>query len=81
MSSEVRSYRLGSSRVPSPKSSRSDAELDGEEPADRDVAITKNVVRSKRMTSVAPQALENVDRCFERIDALGIKVWTIFDQA
>lgn len=43
--------------------------------------MTRKVVRSKRMTSVALQALANTFRCRESTLALGIKVWTIFDQA
>lgn len=46
-----------------------------------DVAMTRKVVRSKRTTSVAPHASARVVRCFERTDALGIRVCTIRDQA
>ena len=46
-----------------------------------DVAMTRNVVRSKRTTSVAPHASARVVRCLERTEALGIRVWTIRDHA
>ncbi len=43
--------------------------------------MTRNVVRSKRTTSVAPHASARVVRCFERTEAFGIRVWTIRDHA
>lgn len=68
MSSEVRSYRVGSSWW-------------GSGEGWLDVAMTRKVVRSKRMTSVALHASAKVVRCFERTDALGMRVWTMLDQA
>ncbi len=53
----------------------------GEEGLDEEVAMTRNVVRSKRMTSVALQAAANVERCLVRMAALGIRVCTTFDHA
>ena len=53
----------------------------GEEVEDDEVAMTRNVVRSKRMTSVALQACAKVVKCLARIFAFGIRVWTIFDHA
>lgn len=50
------------------------------EPED-EVAMTRKVVRSNKMTSVAPQAWAKIERCFERIPAFGMRVWTILDQA
>lgn len=72
MSSDVRSYRLGSSGPVSTDSSPSREILDGDG-AD-EVAMTRNVVRSKRMTSVALHAPAKVDRCFDKIAAFGIRV-------
>jgi hypothetical protein len=46
-----------------------------------EVAMTRKVVRSKRITSVALQAAAKVERCLDRIAALGIRVCTIFDHA
>lgn len=46
-----------------------------------DVAITRNVVRSKRMTSVALHASAKVVKCFESIAAFGMRVCTILDHA
>jgi hypothetical protein len=46
-----------------------------------EVAMTRKVVRSKRITSVAPQACAKMARCFERMDALGMRVWTMLDHA
>ena len=43
--------------------------------------MTRKVVRSKRMTSVALQASAKVVRCFVRIAALGISVCTMRDHA
>ena len=45
------------------------------------MAITRKVVRSKRITSVALHAAANVDKCLDRMAAFGIKVCTIFDHA
>jgi hypothetical protein len=77
MSSEVRSYRLASSSAVAgvPAGSGLEGAMDEE------VAMTRKVVRSKRMTSVALHAFATVERCLDRIAALGIRVWTIFDQA
>lgn len=58
-----------------------DEEGDNSAEPEWDVAITRNVVRSNRITSVALQALANVARCFESTAAFGIRVWTIFDHA
>ena len=41
---------------------------------DDEVAMTRNVVLSKRITSVALHASANVERCLVRIDAFGIRV-------
>lgn len=46
-----------------------------------DVAMTRNVVRSKRMTSVALHARASVVRCLDKTAALGMRVWTIRDHA
>lgn len=46
-----------------------------------EVAITKNVVRSNRTTSVAPHAAARVVRCLESTEAFGISVCTICDHA
>ncbi len=46
-----------------------------------EVAMTRKVVRSNRMTSVAPQAREKILRCLESKAALGMRVWTMLDQA
>lgn len=46
-----------------------------------EVAMTRKVVRSKRMTSVAPQAREKIFRCLDSKAALGMRVWTMLDQA
>lgn len=46
-----------------------------------DVAMTRKVVRSKRMTSVALQLRAKVVRWRVRISALGMMVWTIRDHA
>lgn len=46
-----------------------------------EVAITRKVVRSKSMTSVALHAWAKVERCVERMLALGMRVCTILDQA
>lgn len=43
--------------------------------------MTRNVVRSKRMTSVALQASAKVVKCLVRMAAFGISVCTIRDQA
>lgn len=43
--------------------------------------MTKNVVRSKRMTSVALHASAKVVKCFESMAALGIRVCTMLDHA
>ena len=45
------------------------------------MAITRNVVRSKRTTSVALQAEASLARCRDNTDALGMSVCTILDQA
>lgn len=74
MSSEVRSWRFASS-------SAEGAPAEPVRGIDEEVAMTRNVVRSKRITSVALHAVATVERCFERIAALGIRVCTIFDQA
>lgn len=66
ISSEVRSYRFPSNSVLSP----SDASgFDCKE-----VAMTRKVVRSNKMTSVALHALAKVLRCLERMAAFGIRV-------
>lgn len=39
-----------------------------------DVAMTKNVVRSNKTTSVALHASASFARCFVRTEALGIRV-------
>ncbi len=46
-----------------------------------EVAITKNVVRSKRITSVALHAMASLSRCLVSTDAFGIRVCTICDHA
>lgn len=46
-----------------------------------DVAMTRNVVRSKRMTSVALHACARTVRCLDSTVAFGIRVCTIRDQA
>jgi len=46
-----------------------------------EVAITRKVVRSKRITSVALHASAKVVRCFDRTAAFGMRVWTMLDQA
>ena len=46
-----------------------------------DVAMTRKVVRSKRMTSVAEHAVASLSRCFVRMEAFGMRVWTIWDHA
>ena len=46
-----------------------------------EVAMTRKVVRSNRMASVALQACANVVRCFDRTAAFGMIVWTILDHA
>src|SRR5882757_5002702 len=71
MSSEVRSYRFGSSSAVTGVPAESGLEWEEEL---EDVAITRKVVRSKRMTSVALHAAATVERCLERIAALGIRV-------
>lgn len=43
--------------------------------------MTRNVVRSKRMTSVALHASAKVVRCLLSIAAFGMRVCTIRDQA
>ena len=43
--------------------------------------MTRNVVRSNRMASVALQACANVVRCLDRTAAFGMMVWTILDHA
>lgn len=53
-----------------------------EETADEDeVAMTRKVVRSNMMTSVALQASANIVKCFASDDAFGMSVWTIRDHA
>lgn len=42
-----------------------------------EVAMTRKVVRSKRMTSVALQAPASLSRCLVSTDAFGIRVCTI----
>lgn len=78
MSSEVRSYRFGSSSAVT--SVLAGSGLAWEEGLE-EVAITRKVVRSKRITSVALHAAATVERCSERIVAFGIRVCTIFDHA
>jgi hypothetical protein len=78
MSSEVRSYRFGSS---SPVAGVPAGSGVAWEEVLEEVAITRKVVRSKRMTSVALHAAATVERCLERIAAFGIRVCTIFDHA
>lgn len=80
ISSDVRSYRLRSSPAVSGVSWGSGIEC-AKERLDEEVAMTRKVVRSKRITSVALQAAANVERCFVRIAALGIRVCTTFDHA
>src|SRR5579863_317776 len=46
-----------------------------------EVAITRNVVRSNKMASVALQACANVVRCLERTAAFGMIVCTMLDHA
>lgn len=46
-----------------------------------DVAITRKVVRSKRMTSVALHAPAKVVKCFESTAAFGMRVCTMLDHA
>ena len=46
-----------------------------------EVAMTRKVVRSNKMTSVALHAAATILRCLLRTSALGIRVWTILDQA
>ena len=46
-----------------------------------EVAITRKVVRSNRMTSVAEQISAKVVRCLVRTAALGMIVWTMRDHA
>lgn len=93
ISSEVRSYRVGSNACCPCCVSVWDDEGDvgddgegegGEEVELRaleEVAITRKVVRSKRMTSVALQASANVVKCRVSTAALGIKVCTMLDHA
>lgn len=71
-SSEVRSYRVA-------LSSWGSESVDVLGPVE--VAMTRKVVRSKRMTSVAPQAREKIFRCLDSKAALGMRVWTMLDQA
>jgi len=78
MSSDVRSYRLESNSDVGDCSSESG--LDRDDEAD-EVAMTRKVVRSKRMTSAALQAAAKVVRCLERIAAFGMRVCTMLDQA
>lgn len=58
---------------------------EGEEDEDAgvlaEVAITRKVVRSKRITSVALQASAKVVKCLVRTAAFGISVWTMLDHA
>jgi hypothetical protein len=56
-------------------------ELELEFGAWEEVAITKNVVRSKRITSVALHASAKVVKCLESTAAFGMRVWTILDHA
>ena len=56
-------------------------ELELESGVWEEVAITKNVVRSKRITSVALHASAKVVRCLESTAAFGMRVWTILDHA
>jgi len=46
-----------------------------------EIAMTRKVVRSNRMASVALQACTNVVKCFDKTAAFGITVWTILDHA
>ena len=80
ISSDVRSYRLESSPDVSGVHWGSGLEYEGGKFVE-EVAMTRKVVRSKSMTSVALQAAASVERCLERIAALGIRVCTIFDHA
>lgn len=48
---------------------------------DEEVAMTRNVARSKRMTSVALHAFAKIDRCLCSTAALGMSVWTMCDHA
>lgn len=53
----------------------------GGEEVREEVAMTRNVVRSKRITSVALQATASLLRCLVRTEALGISVCTMRDHA
>lgn len=83
----MRSYLVGSREFEGLESSSVSShsvrrpEFAFEEVEEEEVAMTRNVVRSKRMTSVALHAWAKVVRCLARILALGMRVWTIFDQA
>lgn len=64
INSDVLSYRVGS------KADRCDCDED-------EVAMTRNVVRSKSTTSVALHASAKVVRCLDNTVAFGIREWTI----
>jgi len=46
-----------------------------------EVAMTRKVVRSNMMTSVALHASANIVRCLARSEAFGMSVCTILDHA
>ena len=71
MSSDVRSYLVGSNSW-----SSGDDEGDGSV-----VAMTRKVVRSNRITSVAEHAFANEVRCLESTAAFGTRVRTMLDHA
>lgn len=56
-------------------------EEEEEEEGGEEVAMTRKVVRSKRMTSVALHASAKMVRCLESTAALGMSVCTMLDQA
>src|SRR6266850_1837334 len=68
----VRSYRV---------KLRSFAACLGPSSGGAEVAMTRKVVRSNGMASVAPQAWVNVVRCLDRTVALEMMVCTIIDHA
>ena len=70
ISSLVRSYQVGLRSFVCSGTSR------GEE-----VVMTRKVMRSNRMASMALQACANVVRCFDRTAAFGVIVWTILNHA
>ena len=91
ISSDVFSYRVGSS--PCPVESSSIVAIDTAfsivwapsfdlgDVLDKEDAMTRNVVRSNRMTSVALQVSAKILKCLDKRVALGISVCTIRLQA